>query len=109
MTGGYATEVSDASGTLLLDVEHRRWSDTLLGLLQIDKALLPRLHESPEVTGVLTREAADALGLKEGVPVVGGAGDQAAGAVGNGIVMAGVVSATLGTSLARRKPRRQKN
>ncbi|HZL35929.1 MAG TPA: xylulokinase [Tepidisphaeraceae bacterium] len=98
MTGGYATEVSDASGTLLLDVEHRRWSDTLLGLLQIDKALLPRLHESPEVTGVLTREAADALGLKEGVPVVGGAGDQAAGAVGNGIVMAGVVSATLGTS-----------
>src|SRR6476660_26636 len=53
MTGQYASEVSDASGTLLLDVVNRRWSDQLLGLLQIDKALLPRLHESPEITGTL--------------------------------------------------------
>ena len=98
MTGEYATEVSDASGTLLLDVKNRTWSDKLLGLLQIDKALLPRLHESPEVTGTLSNEGAAAMGLKAGVPVVGGAGDQAAGAVGNGIVMPGVVSATLGTS-----------
>ncbi|MDB5356195.1 MAG: xylulokinase [Phycisphaerales bacterium] len=98
MTGEYATEVSDASGTLLLDVVNRTWSDKLLGLLEIDKALLPRLHESPEVTGTLSREGAAALGLMEGVKVVGGAGDQAAGAVGNGIVMSGVVSATLGTS-----------
>src|SRR5580704_16719592 len=98
MTGEYATEVSDASGTLLLDVKNRNWSDTLLGLLQIDKALLPRLHESQEVTGTLNKEGAAALGLGAGVPVVGGAGDQAAGAVGNGIVMAGVVSASLGTS-----------
>ncbi|HSV14002.1 MAG TPA: xylulokinase, partial [Tepidisphaeraceae bacterium] len=98
MTGDYATEVSDASGTLLLDVVNRTWSDKLLGLLQIDRALLPRLHESPQVTGGLTAKAAEALGLREGTPVVGGAGDQAAGAVGNGIVMSGIVSATLGTS-----------
>jgi xylulokinase len=98
MTGDYATEVSDASGTLLLDVVHRTWSDRLLGLLEIDKGLLPRLHESPEVTGSLHKEAARTLGLAAGIPVVGGGGDQAAGAVGNGIVSSGVVSATLGTS-----------
>jgi xylulokinase len=98
MTGEYATEVSDASGTLLLDVVNRTWSDRLLGLLEIDKALLPRLHESFEVTGLLNAQAARSLGLAEGTPIVGGAGDQAAGAVGNGIVEAGIVSATLGTS-----------
>src|SRR5437762_3295807 len=98
MTGEYATEVSDASGTLLLNVVNRKWSETLLGLLEIDKALMPRLHESPEVTGSLSREAAQAIGLRPGVPVVGGGGDQAAGAVGNGIVRSGIVSATLGTS-----------
>lgn len=98
MTGEYATEVSDASGTLLLDVVNRSWSSTLLGLLEIDPALLPRLHESPDVTGTLHSEGAAALGLRAGTPVVGGAGDQAAGAVGNGIVSPGIVSATLGTS-----------
>ncbi len=98
MTGEYATEVSDASGTLLLDVVNRTWSDQLLSLLDIDKALLPRLHESPEVTGTLHDEGAEALGLRPGTPVVGGGGDQAAGAVGNGIVTSGIVSATLGTS-----------
>lgn len=98
MTGEYATEVSDASGMLLLDVVNRRWSDKLLDLLQIDRALLGQLHESHEVTGTLTRDAANAMGLREGIPVVGGAGDQAAGAVGNGIVASGIVSATLGTS-----------
>jgi len=98
MTGEYATEVSDASGMLLLDVVNRTWSDKLLGLLDIDKSLLAKLYESQQITGVLHKEGAAALGLKEGTPVVGGAGDQAAGAVGNGIVMPGVVSATLGTS-----------
>jgi xylulokinase len=67
-------------------------------MLQIDRALLPRLHESPQVTGGLNAQAARSLGLREGTPVVGGAGDQAAGAVGNGIVTSGIVSATLGTS-----------
>src|SRR4051812_42275596 len=98
MTGEYATEVSDASGMLLLDVANRTWSDKLLGLLDIDRSLLARLYESPEVTGTLNAEGARSLVLVEGIPVVGGAGDQAAGAVGNGIVSAGVVSATLGTS-----------
>ena len=98
MTGDYATEVSDASGTLLLDVVNRTWSDRLLGLLEIDKSLLPSLHESPDVTGTLTDEGSRALGLRPGIPVVGGGGDQAAGAVGNGIVSPGIVSATLGTS-----------
>jgi xylulokinase len=98
LTGEYATEVSDASGTLLLDVVNRRWSTQLLDLLQIDTALLPSLHESPEVTGTLTPAAAKELGLPPGTPVVGGGGDQAAGAVGNGIVRAGILSAALGTS-----------
>jgi len=98
MTGEYATEVSDASGTLLLDVVNRKWSDALLNLLSIDKSLLPSVHESYEVTGTLNAQAARSLGLLAGTPVVGGAGDQAAGAVGNGIVTAGIVSATLGTS-----------
>ena len=98
LTGDYATEVSDASGMLLLDVVNRTWSDKLLSLLDIDKSLLGKLYESQEVTGTLHAEAAKLLGLAEGTPVVGGAGDQAAGAVGNGIVTTGIVSATLGTS-----------
>jgi xylulokinase len=98
MTGEYATEVSDASGTLLLDVVNRTWSDRLLSLLEIEKSLMPRLHESQEVTGTLNAQGARSLGLREGIPVVGGGGDQAAGAVGNGIVRSGIVSATLGTS-----------
>ena len=98
MTGEYATEVSDASGTLLLDVANRKWSDQLLGILDVDKSLMPRVHESYEITGKLHDAGARALGLRPGIPVVGGGGDQAAGAVGNGIVTAGIVSATLGTS-----------
>ncbi|MCY2954310.1 MAG: xylulokinase [Planctomycetota bacterium] len=98
MTGQYATEVSDASGTLLLDVVNRIWSTKLLGLLDIDKSLLPAVYESPVVTGQLTPDAAKHLGLAPGTPVVGGGGDQAAAAVGNGIVAPGIVSATLGTS-----------
>lgn len=98
LTGQYATEVSDASGTLLFDVKNRTWSKTLLSELEIDESLMPACYESPEVSGRLTRQAGEALGIPEGVPVVGGGGDQAAGAVGNGIVTTGVISATLGTS-----------
>jgi xylulokinase len=98
LTGEYATEVSDASGTLLLDVRHRQWSKTLLDKLNLDPRLLPKVYESEEVSGKLSDSAARLLGLKKGTPVVGGAGDQAAGAVGNGIVRRGVISATLGTS-----------
>lgn len=98
MTGEFATEVSDASGTLLLDVVKRRWSKPLLSKLEIDSNLLPQMHESEDVTGGLTRDAARAMGLKAGTPVVGGGGDQAASAIGNGIVRKGIVSATMGTS-----------
>jgi xylulokinase len=98
LTGQFATEVGDASGTLLLDVKKRRWNRKLIDLLQIDPALLPDCFESHEVSGHLHGPAAQALGLKAGVPVVGGSGDQPAGAVGNGIVSSGIVSATLGTS-----------
>ncbi|MEX0655710.1 MAG: xylulokinase [Phycisphaeraceae bacterium] len=98
MTGEYATEVGDASGTLLLDVRKRAWNDKLISLLQIDKALLPACFESHVVSGKLHTKAAASMGLKAGTPVVGGSGDQPAGAVGNGIVTTGIVSATLGTS-----------
>lgn len=98
LTGEFATEVSDASGTLLLDVKNRRWCKPLLDQLELDPALLPRVHESEDVTGELHQTAGDLLGLPPGIPVVGGGGDQAAGAVGNGIVRKGVISATMGTS-----------
>lgn len=98
LTGEFATEVSDASGTLLLDVKHRQWSTFLLTKLEIDPELMPACYESEEITGQLTAQAAEELGVPVNTPVVGGGGDQAAGAVGNGIVKPGVVSATLGTS-----------
>ncbi len=98
LTGEFATEVSDASGTLLLDVQKRKWSSALLGKLDLDASLLPTVYESEEVSGHLTKEVANLLGLPVGTPVVGGGGDQAASAIGNGIVKKGVVSATMGTS-----------
>ncbi len=98
LAGVHATEVSDASGTLLLDVANRRWSVELLGKLKLDPNLLPSCHESEEVTGTINAAAAQATGLAVGTPIVGGGGDQAAAAVGNGIVARGVVSAMLGTS-----------
>ncbi len=98
LTGEFATEVSDASGTLLLDVVNRCWSTELLQKLDLSGSLLPRVYESEDVTGVLTESAAKQMGLRAGIPVVGGGGDQAASAIGNGIVGRGVVSATMGTS-----------
>jgi xylulokinase len=98
LTGEFATDVSDASGTLLFDVTHRRWSREMLTALDIDPQILPRAFESPEITGEITREVAVLTGLTAGTPVVAGGGDQAASAVGNGIVLPGLTSATLGTS-----------
>lgn len=98
LTGEYATEVGDASGTLLFDVRNRKWNTDICRKLHIDPAMLPACFESHEVSGKLTDHAASQLGLAPGTPVVGGSGDQPAGAVGNGIVDAGIVSATLGTS-----------
>jgi xylulokinase len=98
LTGGRAIDMADASGTLMLDVANRRWSAEILNATNIPIDWLPSLYESPDVCGKLSKQGADATGLKIGTPVVAGAGDQAAGAVGMGIVRAGVVSATIGTS-----------
>jgi xylulokinase len=98
LTGDRAIDQADASGTLLLDVANRAWSKEVLSATGIDESFLPKLYESPDVSGELNEEGAAATGLKAGTPVVAGAGDQAAGAVGMGIVRAGVVSATIGTS-----------
>lgn len=98
LTGEFATEVSDASGTALFDVVNRRWSRDFAEALGIEHSILPRVYESSEVSGKISSEAASSTGLAEGTPVVGGGGDQAASAVGNGIVKAGIVSCTLGTS-----------
>ncbi len=98
LTGEYATEVSDASGTLLLDIAKRDWSTRLLRRLELDRQLLPECYESEDVTGQLTSAAAETLGLTTDCLVVGGAGDCAAGAVGNGIVKRGLLTSSLGTS-----------
>lgn len=98
MTGVFATEVSDASGTLLFNVAERKWSQEILQELDIPQEWLPDCFESPEISGYLAGEVADVLGLVKGTPVVGGGGDQAAGAVGNGIIQNGLASCVLGTS-----------
>ena len=98
LTGVFATEVSDASGMQLLDVPGRCWSDEVLNVLAIDKSMLGRVYESCEVTGSLLPEIAEKTGLAEGVKVVGGAGDNAAAAVGTGIVRDGTAFTTIGTS-----------
>ncbi len=98
MTGDLATDVADASGTLLFDVRARRWSDEVIRLLDLDASMLPAVLESPDVTGRVTASAAAELGLPEGTPVVAGAGDQAAGAIGAGVVSPGQVMVSLGTS-----------
>ena len=98
LSGERAIDMADASGTLLLDVTNRRWSREVLDATEIDERILPSLHESPDVCGQISAEGAAATGLKPGTPVVAGAGDQAAGATGMGIVRPGAVSATIGTS-----------
>lgn len=98
LTGEFAAEVSDASGTSLLDVRKRDWSGEMLSALDIPRDWLPKVYESPEVTGRISPEAARLTGLAAGTPVVGGGGDQAAGAVGVGVVEPGIVSSTMGTS-----------
>jgi xylulokinase len=98
LTGDFATDVSDASGMQLLDVPGRCWSEEVLGKLDIDPALLARVYESPEVTGTVSGEAARITGLSVKTAVVGGAGDNAAAAVGMGVVENGKAFTTIGTS-----------
>jgi len=98
LSGEFAADVSDASGTSLFDVVHRRWSSEMCRAAGVDPAILPPVYESSAVCGAISAEAAKLTGLRAGTPVVAGAGDQAASAVGNGIVEPGIVSCTLGTS-----------
>jgi xylulokinase len=98
LSGTYATEVSDASGTILLDIAKRTWSDEIIEGLKVDKDLLPPVFESSYISSKVSNEAAELTGLKAGTPIAGGAGDQAGGAVGSGIVYEGVISDYLGTS-----------
>ena len=98
LTGVHCTDFSDASGTLLLDVEHRRWSPEMLSLCGVSEAQLPRLYESYDCVGTLLPEIADALGLPRTVRVCAGAGDNAAAAIGTGTVGGGACNISLGTS-----------
>ena len=98
LTGAFVTDMSDASGMLLLDVEHRCWSSEMLDICGVAEGQLPALHESYEAVGTVRPEAAALLGLPEGVTVAAGAGDNAAAAVGCGAVGAGTCNISLGTS-----------
>ncbi len=98
LTGEFATDVSDASGTSLFDVKNRKWSEEILEKINIPEEFLPKVYEGTEITGYIKKEVAKLMGLSEKTPVVAGGGDQAAGGVGNGIVEEGSVSITIGTS-----------
>ncbi len=98
LTGEFSSEVSDASGTSVFDVVNRRWSWEMMDAVGLDRSILPAVVESSEITGKISASVAEETGLEAGTPVVGGGGDQASSAVGNGIVEPGIVSCTLGTS-----------
>jgi xylulokinase len=98
LTGARATDAADAAGTLLLALQMRDWSDEILGALDIPRDWLPQVYEGPQVTGALLPEVAAELGLPAGTPVIAGGGDNAAAAVGTGVVRSGIVSSSIGTS-----------
>lgn len=98
LTGEFATDVSDASGTSLFDVRNRKWSEEILEKLEIPLDFLPKAYEGTEITGYIKKDVSKITGLDENTPVVAGGGDQASGGVGNGIVEEGLVSVTIGTS-----------
>ncbi|NQT81680.1 xylulokinase [bacterium] len=97
LTGELATEVTDASSTLLLDVKRRTWSEELLRLVGISSDQLPPLHESQDIVGTVSESAAKELGMCPGIPVVAGGGDQSMAAIGNGVVREGIALSTIGT------------
>ncbi len=109
LSGAFASDASDAAGTLLLDLAKRDWSEEILAALDIPKDWLPKVHEGPEITGHVSTEGAMASGLPEGLPVIAGGGDNAAAAVGSGVVGEGNGFVSLGTSgvvfVASEKPR----
>ena len=98
LTGDYAMDKADGSGTLLFDLAARDWSSEVLGALDLDPALFPPTHEGPMITGAVTESASTATGLSAGTPIVAGGGDQAANAVGVGVEDEGTVALSLGTS-----------
>ncbi len=98
LTGIHAMDKADGAGTVLMDLRRRDWSDEVLAALEIPRSWMPPLFEGPQITGTLSAEAAAAVGLKAGIPVVAGGGDQAAQAVGVGAVSEGILALTLGTS-----------
>ncbi len=98
LTGEFAIDRAGGAGTLLFDVKNRNWSDEVLAALDIPRQYLPPTFEGPQITGQLSRHAAEEVGLHAGIPIMGGGGDQAAAAVGTGAVEEGIVSLSLGTS-----------
>ena len=98
LSGDKAIDVADASGTLLFDVRNRKWAQEMIDAFKIDPQILPNVFESIEVTGTISKTVATQTGLSEGTPIVAGAGDNAAGAVGMGVTKPGTVSCTIGTS-----------
>jgi xylulokinase len=98
LTGEYALDKADGAGTILFDLAARDWSAEILRALEIDPAWLPPTFEGPTITGVVTSESAAATGLRAGIPVIAGGGDQAANAVGLGVIDPGTVALSLGTS-----------
>jgi xylulokinase len=98
LTGEFVTDMTDASGTLFLNIHERKWSSEMMEVMEVDKDILPDLVESPEISGKTSRKAFEETGLPSGIPVAGGGGDQAAAAIGNGIVDEGVATYSIGTS-----------
>lgn len=98
LSGDKASDVADSSGTLLFDVRNRKWSDEMMEAFDLNRKLFPKVYESIEITGVVSEKGAAETGLRAGTPLVAGAGDNAAGAIGMGIVESGTASATIGTS-----------
>jgi xylulokinase len=98
LSGEHALDKADGAGTILFDLAARDWSPVILDALRIDPAWMPRTFEGPAVTGTVTAAAARAIGLRAGTPIVAGGGDQAANAVGTGVVSPGTVALSLGTS-----------
>lgn len=98
LSGSFCTDYSDASGMLFLDVKNRRWSEEMLKICGFCECQLPKIYESYEVVGTIKKEIAEEIGLSENVKIIAGAGDNAAAAVGTGVVGEGGCNISLGTS-----------
>jgi xylulokinase len=98
LSGEFATEVSDAAGTSLLNVPERRWSKPMLDGLGLTEDMLPKVYESPVASTAVCQTAAEEIGLRAGLPIAGGGGDNACSAVGNGVIQEGIVQVSVGTS-----------